>query len=161
VDAPPATDPGDGKRPVILLSHGFGGTARVMGWFGVAMSRQRCVVVAVDHPGNNALDPMTVPGAPLPWERVRDLRRALESALADKVIGPDINPRRVGLAGFSAGGVTALLGARARPDFAHFRRFCPSRPDDGVCQPQTELPISAEQPDAFFQDPAYAEVMRH
>jgi predicted dienelactone hydrolase len=31
--------------PVILLSHGFGGTARIMGWFGIAMARwlhRRC-----------------------------------------------------------------------------------------------------------------------
>jgi predicted dienelactone hydrolase len=31
---------GDGARhPVILLSHGFGGSARMMGWFGIAMAR--------------------------------------------------------------------------------------------------------------------------
>ena len=26
-------------RPVILLSHGFGGTARIMAWFGTALAR--------------------------------------------------------------------------------------------------------------------------
>jgi len=47
-------------RPVILLSHGFGGTARIMAWFGTALARHGYVVVAVDHPGNNGRDPMTL-----------------------------------------------------------------------------------------------------
>jgi predicted dienelactone hydrolase len=161
VNATPAPDPVDGKRPVILLSHGFGGSARLMGWFGIAMARQGYVVVAVDHPGNNGLDPITIPGALLTWERAADLKRALDAALADKAIGPHIDRRHVGLAGFSAGGFTALVGAGARVDLAHFQQFCAAHPDDGVCQPQAEFPISAEQRDAFLHDPAYAEVLRH
>ena len=50
------------RWPVILLSHGFGGTARIVGWFGIAMARDGYIVAAVDHPGNNAVDQMTVPG---------------------------------------------------------------------------------------------------
>src|SRR5437762_2729137 len=45
-------------RPVILFSHGFGGTARMMAWFGVPLARAGYMVVAVDHPGNNGLDKM-------------------------------------------------------------------------------------------------------
>ena len=33
-DAPFADD---GSRPILLLSHGAGGSARLMGWFGIAM----------------------------------------------------------------------------------------------------------------------------
>ena len=52
-------------RPAVLFSHGFGGTARLMAWFGTALARHGLVVVAVDHPGNNGRDPMTVGGAVL------------------------------------------------------------------------------------------------
>ena len=62
------------RWPVILLSHGFGGTARIVGWFGIAMARDGYIVAAVDHPGNNAVDQMTVPGAALYWDRADDLR---------------------------------------------------------------------------------------
>jgi predicted dienelactone hydrolase len=41
------------RWPVILPPHGFGKTARIMGWFGIAMVRDGYIVVAVDHPGNN------------------------------------------------------------------------------------------------------------
>jgi len=83
-------------RPVILFSHGFGGAARMMGWFGVPMARAGYVVVAVDHPGNNGVDKMTVPGAIMPWTRAEDLAAALAAAKADPVIGPhmDMKTRR-------------------------------------------------------------------
>src|SRR5258708_6141994 len=65
-------------RPVSLLSRGFGGTAQIMAWFGTALARHGYVVVAVDHPGNNGRDPMTVGGAVLYWERPGDLAAALD-----------------------------------------------------------------------------------
>jgi len=58
-----------GRRPVILFSHGYGGSSRLMGWFGIAMARDGYIVVAVDHPGNNGLDTMTPAGAALWWDR--------------------------------------------------------------------------------------------
>ncbi|HEY5071229.1 MAG TPA: hypothetical protein VII63_04275 [Caulobacteraceae bacterium] len=34
------------RRPVILFSHGFGGTARIMAWFGTALAQAGYIVVA-------------------------------------------------------------------------------------------------------------------
>jgi len=160
-DAPFAADRAGTRRPIILLSHGFGGTARIMGWFGIALARAGYVVVAVDHPGNNGLDPMTVAGALLVWQRAEDLREALHAAVADAVIGPHIDATRVGLAGFSLGGLTALVGAGARPDLARLERFCAAHSEDGVCKPQREFPVTAAQRAAFEQDPSHAEVLSH
>jgi len=160
MEATPAHDSSGARRPVILLSHGYGGTARMMGWFGIAMARHGYIVVAVDHPGNNGLDPMTVPGALLSWQRALDLRAALDAVRADPAFGPRIDPLRIGVAGFSAGGFTALLAAGARADPARFRRFCARYPQDGVCAPQKEYPIDAAQRDALFADPAFAEPIR-
>ncbi len=130
------------RRPVILLSHGFGGAARIMGWFGTALARAGYVVVAVDHPGNNGLDKMTIPGALLSWDRVDDLRAALAAAEADGAIGPHIDPGRVGVAGFSAGGFTTLVAVGARADPARLRAFCAAHPSDGICEPQKEFAFS-------------------
>jgi predicted dienelactone hydrolase len=131
-----------GPRPIILLSHGFGGSARTMGWFGIAMARAGYVVIAVDHPGNNAIDPMTLAAAILPWDRAQDLRSALAAAESDPTIGPHLDKTRVGAAGFSAGGYTALVAAGARPDPDHFVAFCDANPDDGVCRPQMEMAMT-------------------
>jgi predicted dienelactone hydrolase len=92
------------RRPVILLSHGFGGSARSLAWFGLALARAGYVVVAPDHPGNNGLDKMTLAGALLSWDRAEDLKAALDAAIADPVIGPHMDRARLGVAGFSAGG---------------------------------------------------------
>lgn len=139
-------------RPVILLSHGFGGTARVMGWFSIALARAGYLVIAVDHPGNNALDPMTVAGASLWWERADDLRTALEAMRRDPAIAPRLAPDRLGVAGFSAGGFTALVAAGARVDRDRFSRFCAAHPDDGVCRPQQEFAPSSADIEAAKHD---------
>jgi predicted dienelactone hydrolase len=57
------------KLPLILLSHGTGGSAAMMAWIGTALAAQGYVVIAPEHPGNNALEPYTVQGFTLAWER--------------------------------------------------------------------------------------------
>ncbi|HEX4182968.1 MAG TPA: dienelactone hydrolase family protein [Caulobacteraceae bacterium] len=149
------------RRPVILFSHGFGGTARMMGWFGVPLARAGYVVVAVDHPGNNALDKMTAAAAIMPWDRAQDLRAALEAAEADPAIGPHIDPRRVGLSGFSAGGFTSLVSAGAQVDMNRFFAFCRAHPADGVCAPQKELPLSLDDYQRAIAAPELAAEVAH
>jgi len=131
-------------RPVILFSHGFGGTARMMAWFGAPLARAGYVVVAVDHPGNNGMDKMTTPGAIMSWTRAGDLKAALAAAKADPAIGPHMDLARVGAAGFSAGGFTSLVAAGAKVDMNRFLAFCKGHPTDGVCAPQKEYPLSMD-----------------
>jgi predicted dienelactone hydrolase len=144
------------RRPVILLSHGYGGTARIMGWFGIAMARSGYIVVAVDHPGNNTADEMTVPGATLFWDGAEDLRAALAAMEQDPGLAVHMDPSRVGVAGHSAGGFTALVAAGARVDLSHFVRFCQSNPDDGVCRPQREFAVTAQDRAKAFAVPEVA-----
>ena len=148
-------------RPVILLSHGFGGTARIMAWFGTALARHGYVVVAVDHPGNNGRDPMTIAGAVLSWERPGDLATALDTAKSDPTIGPHLDLNRLGAAGFSAGGFTSLVEAGARVDFDRFLRFCDAHPDDGICAPQKEFQFSRSDAEQFLALPAVAPALAH
>jgi predicted dienelactone hydrolase len=136
----------DGRFPTLLLSHGNGGSARMMGWFGIAMARAGYLVIAVDHPGNNGMDPMTVAGSTLLWERAEDLKAALKAVLADGALAPHVDTARLGVAGFSAGGFAALAAAGARVDVDHFIAFCRAHPSDSTCMPQKE------SPDITFED---------
>lgn len=145
--------PSADRRPVILLSHGYGGSARMMGWFGIALARDGYIVVAVDHPGNTGANKMTVAGAVLYWDRVEDLRAALKAAKQDPSVGPRMDLSRVGVAGFSAGGFTALLAAGARADPDHLARFCRANPDDGICQPQQEFSFAQQDVTDLFKVP--------
>ncbi len=135
-DAPAAA----GRWPVLLLSHGNGGTARMMGWFGTALARAGYVVVAVDHPGNNGMDAMTAAGSILMWNRADDLAAALAAVQVDSRLAAHVDTKRLGLVGYSAGGYTALMAAGARPDMARLVAFCEANPKDGVCAPQVENP---------------------
>jgi predicted dienelactone hydrolase len=148
-------------RPVVLLSHGFGGTARIMAWFGTALARHGYVVVAVDHPGNNGRDPMTVGGAVLYWDRPGDLAAALDRVKSDPSLGSHLDLNRIGAAGFSAGGFTTLVEAGARVDFDRFLEFCEAHPDDGICAPQKEFQFSRSDAEAFFKQSAVAPARAH
>ncbi|MEO7326698.1 MAG: alpha/beta fold hydrolase [Dokdonella sp.] len=129
-----------GAFPVVLFSHGFGGTARMMGWFGTALARAGYVVIAVDHPGNNGRDPMTIAGATIIWERAEDLRAALAAVRKDALIAQHLDMNRLGVAGFSLGGFTALVSAGAQVNMDRLVVFCEAHADDPTCRPQNEAP---------------------
>ncbi len=94
--------------PLVLLSHGTGGTAMQLAWLGEFLAARGYIAAAVNHPGNDALAPYTVPGFALWWLRARDLSVVLDHLLADPEFGPRIDRRRIGAAGFSLGGYTML-----------------------------------------------------
>jgi predicted dienelactone hydrolase len=149
------------RRPVILFSHGFGGTARMMGWFTTVLAQQGYIVVAVDHPGNNGVDKMTVAGATMFWDRPGDLQAALDAVSADPQISIHMDLKRLGVAGFSAGGFTALAAGGAHVDVQRFMAFCKDHPDDGVCKPQQELAVTPEQAMAALTSPELAPEFAH
>jgi len=159
--APDAPFADSRRRPVILFSHGFGGTARMMGWFTTVLAQQGYVVIAVDHPGNNGADKMTVPGAIMFWDRTGDLQAALDTVANDPIISPHLDLKRIGVAGFSAGGFTALVAGGARVDLKHFQDFCQGHPDDGVCKPQQELAVTQDQAAAALGSPELAGEVAH
>ncbi len=80
---------------------------------------------------------------------------------ADPVIGPHLDLRRLGVAGFSAGGFTALAAGGARVDLARLQAFCKAHPDDGVCKPQQELAVTPEQALAALTSPELAPEVAH
>ncbi len=152
-DAPFADD---ARHPLILLSHGFGGSARSMAWFGTALARAGYVVVAVDHPGTNAVDGVTAEGVYSPWERPRDLQGALDKVLAAPDLAAHIDADRIGVTGFSLGGFTSLLEIGARPDLDQLVAFCDGPHRDAICDPQIEYPDDFRQMPKVLAEPAMA-----
>jgi predicted dienelactone hydrolase len=119
------------KFPLVLLSHGSGGSALQMAWLGTALARAGYIAVAVDHPGNNLREPYTAEGFVLWWERATDLSEVLDGVLADAEIGPHIDPDRIGAAGFSIGGYTAMALGGAQTDVSIVYDLCRERTDVG------------------------------
>jgi predicted dienelactone hydrolase len=128
--------PALGKWPLVLLSHGTGGSAQQMAWLGTALARAGFIAVAVDHPGNNSATdaPLTPEGMALWWERATDLSNVLDGMLADPEFGPKIDPRLIAAAGFSLGGYTVLELAGARTDISAFFDLCRKNDDNSECR---------------------------
>lgn len=97
--------------PVVVVSHGTGGSGSTMGWLARPLAAAGFRVVALDHHGNNDVDGYEPEGFTFVWERPRDLSFTLDALAAEEPLGP------VGAAGFSLGGYTvaALAGARVDP----------------------------------------------
>jgi predicted dienelactone hydrolase len=129
------------RHPLILLSHGFGGSARQMTWLGAALARRGYVAVAVDHPGGNSIDGISDAGAYAPWARATDLRAALDFVLAQPDLARRIDSDRIGAAGFALGGYASLLAVGARSDFSHFAAFCEGPGRDAMCNTHFEYPL--------------------
>jgi predicted dienelactone hydrolase len=133
VDAP--LSPAHAKYPLLVLSHGTGGSAGSLDWLASALAANGYIVAGVNHPGNNAMEPVTFEGFVLWWERATDVSEVLDSLLADPTLGARIDTNRIGAVGFSLGGYTVLELAGARTDQKQFLDFCASSAADAICRP--------------------------
>jgi predicted dienelactone hydrolase len=132
------------RFPLVVISHGTGGSALSMAWLGQALAAHGYVAAAVNHPGNNAAAPYTAKGFSIWWERARDLSETISGMLADAKFGDQIDPERIGSAGFSLGGYTMIAIAGGITDVQGFIRFCDS-PNAGVtCTSPPEFPSLVE-----------------
>ena len=131
-DAAPAKLPA--RLPLVVLSHGLGGTADQFGWLAPELARRGYLVLAVNHPGNNALEPYTPEGFLLWGERALDVSDAIDGLLADHTWGARVDPARIGALGYSIGGETVLALAGARIDQPAFLDFCLEHPAEQTCR---------------------------
>lgn len=132
--------------PLILLSHGTGGSGIQLAWLGTYLAGRGFLAAAVNHHGNTAAEArLAVQGFLLWWERPGDLTAILDALLEDPVFGPRIDPLRIGAAGFSLGGYTVISLAGGLTDREAFRRFCESPERDFTCGDQPEFPGAGEQ----------------
>jgi predicted dienelactone hydrolase len=145
------------KLPLILLSHGTGGAAEALSWFATVLAAQGYLVAGVEHPGNNALEPYTVQGFALWWERARDLSAVLTALLADQTFGARIDPGRIGAAGHSLGGYTVIELAGGIGTLTQLQAACATAPADANCRPPREFAALTPKATALAQqDPAFA-----
>jgi predicted dienelactone hydrolase len=129
------------KVPLVLLSHGTGGSAFQMMWLGRRLAEAGYIAAAIDHHGNSAAEAAFDPrGFQLITERPLDMSRVLDQLLEDEVFGPLIDPDHIAVAGFSLGGYTVITLAGGQIDFSQMKRFCTSEEADKTCEPQDEFP---------------------
>ena len=119
------------RRPLVMLSHGRGSDAWQYAWFAEALASQGYIVAALNHYRANTYDRDIAYLANRIWQRPIDVSVAINYLLADSLWGSHIDPERIGVAGHSQGGFTALWigGARVNPEkFLAFQRRFTSDP---------------------------------
>lgn len=102
------------QSPVVLLSHGTGGTAESLGWLARALACEGYVVIGANHHGNTGLEPYLAEGFLCWWERATDLSALLTSLGTAGFFSNRLDLDQVSAVGFSLGGYTvlALTGAQ-------------------------------------------------
>lgn len=113
--------------PVVLVSHGTGGSAAGMGWLGCRLAARGYVVLGVSHHGNTVLEPYLPAGFLCWWERARDMSVALDKLLTHPEFQHRLDTKRVFAAGFSLGGYTVLALAGALTNVDRFTEFLASQ----------------------------------
>ena len=131
----------DAKFPLVLISHGTGGSALGMGWLGQYLASQGYIAASVNHHGNNAIEPYLAHGFMLWWERATDFTVLIDKLLNEVDAFKDkIDEQRIGFAGFSQGGCTAVMLAGGCCDLDHLQAFCNSELADSICYGPREFP---------------------
>ena len=137
---------------LIALSHGTGGSALQMAWLGTYLAARGNIVVAVNHPGNNAVTGYTPQGFLEAWERAKDISTVIDGMLADRRFGSKIDRERIGAAGFSLGGYTMLELAGATTDFEGLIGWCEQPEHRASCNPP-EMPDLVDKFEAMKDHP--------
>lgn len=117
--------------PLVVVSHGNGGSSLSHFDTAIALADAGFVVVAVTHTGDNyadlsrSLDVMARP---------RHISRAIDHMLSTWDGKATIDPARIGMFGFSSGGFTALANIGGVPELSKVGPMCAQYPGDYACQ---------------------------
>lgn len=134
VEAALNSDAAEGRFPLILLSHPSAGTRFSFHDTAAWLAEHGFVVAAPTH----ARDCMRNMDQLHSWQqftgRMTELRTLLDLLLRHEKLGKSIDPRRIGLLGFGAGGTTGLLLGGALPSCDRLGEYCAGAgPQDDYC----------------------------
>ena len=126
--------------PLVVISHGTGGSAAEHYDTALALADAGFVVVAPSHTGDNYKDrsySFTVRNF---TDRPSQISRVIDFMLNDWAGHDHVDPARIGMFGHSAGGTTTLILIGGDPDLNYLSLlFCRDHPDDWGCQQRAQL----------------------
>lgn len=125
-NAPPAGH----SLPLVLISHGTGGSRESHADTALALAEAGFVVAAVEHPGDNYRDQS---GAAKIEQRPATLVRVIDHLVDSWTYRAALDSSRIGAFGFSAGGFSVLALAGGRPDMSRVATHCKTHPRQFAC----------------------------
>lgn len=127
--APDAPVSGRG-HPLVVISHGTGGSLVDHHDTARALAQAGFVVVAITHTGDTRGDRSRTLRI---TERPAQLSRAIDYLTTDWIGHAAIDAKRIGAFGFSSGGFTVLAAIGGEPDMAKVPPYCAAHPKVFTC----------------------------
>ena len=141
-DAPPLL----GARPLIVISHGHGGSDLGHHDLATYLAGHGFVVATITHPKDNFRDSSGDGQAVVLGGRPRQISATISYLVQSPRWTKLIDRNRIAVAGFSNGGYTSLLLVGAKPRFTGIPRHCKLHPDDSnICIPLSKLEAAASR----------------
>ena len=129
-----------GSHPLIVMSHGNGGSFEGHYDTALALARAGFVVAAMTHTGDNYKDQSEATHLTL---RPQTVHAVIEYMLTAWPGHTAINPDKVGAFGFSAGGFTVLVSIGGIPDLSRVAPYCAGHAATYVCKLLAAHPVPA------------------
>jgi len=121
-----------GQHPIVLFSHGMGGTDRAQAWLASALARRGVITVSVNH-ANSTWGDFDMSEGVAHWTRAQDMSAALDALVDLPSFSDSLDMSRVMAAGFSYGGWTALSLGGATGNHSGIVDACMTYPDMEAC----------------------------
>jgi predicted dienelactone hydrolase len=133
-----------GAKPLVVISHGNGGSDLGHSEFATYLASHGFVVATLEHPKDNFHDTSGVGHAVVLDGRSVQVKATISYVLGDPQWSKLIDADRIGVTGFSAGGYTSLRIVGAVPHFARFIDYCHRYPNDqAVCADAPKIEAEA------------------
>ena len=137
--------------PLIVMSHGSGGSFEGHYDTALALVEAGFVVAAITHTGDNYRDHS---GFARLENRPRHIKALVDYMLTSWPQHDRLDPARIGMFGFSAGGFTALVVLGANPELGGVGEYCAAHPDEWACRKLSDLKAEDRAvPASFVHDP--------
>jgi predicted dienelactone hydrolase len=112
-----------GRYPLVVISHGNGGTHIIYRTIGLHLARHGYVVAMIEHPGNNRIDNSLEGTYENLVNRPRHVRLTIDTLMTHSAFASALLPDQVAIIGHSLGGYTALALAGGKPRYKDGREI--------------------------------------
>ncbi|RRO05677.1 alpha/beta hydrolase family protein [Pectobacterium aquaticum] len=155
--------PESGEYPLIVVSHGYGGSWFNQFWLAQVLVKQGYIVAAPNHLGTTFKD-MRVEKAQELWLRPNDISRVITALLAAPEKTGRVDAKRIAAVGHSLGGWTVLELAGGRFSTEQFEKDCLTHAGLASCKVYEKMQVaknaaSRAQLDKSLADPRISAVI--
>ena len=136
------------KYPLIILSHGYGGSWRNLSWLAAELSRQGYIVGAPTHHDIDVITGARRQSTKL-WLRAQDLSKTIDAVINDEALSNIIDVNNIA----AIGGWTVIALAGGKFDTKQFQQDCQTHAHLKACQLNTALSLNSSALNKSMLDP--------